>query len=220
MFKRFLFIVIYTIFICAVSIGCTVAYYQYIVLNSDAAPLVRVEDKKVARSPLKNSDVFVEIMSYGCHFCAINDKAVDELEKRLPEGVRVVRLHINNAGQSGLARYAPLFATLEVMGLESQYREKIYTAVIKDNIDLADDTVLNNWLEHNGIDVGKYHEINASPAVKALLQYMSAVSNYYDVSATPAFIVNKQWLAYQDRDFKAFGDQLISLLTRHKPLEI
>ncbi len=42
MFKRFLYIVIYTIFIFAVSIGRTVAYYQYIVLNSDAAPLVRV----------------------------------------------------------------------------------------------------------------------------------------------------------------------------------
>ena len=219
MSKKLLCIFIYTVFICILSIGCTVAYYQYVIFDSGVESLTQMDDKQVSNSPLKDSDTLVEIMSYGCHFCAINDKAVTELEKRLPQGGKVVRLHLENAGSSGLARYASVFATLQVMGIEAEYREKVYVAIINDNKDLSDNIVLNRWLAANGIDVEKYHAVEASQETKDLMKYMNEVSRYYNVIATPAFIVNKRWIAFQDRDFDKFGDHLLSLLKTNKPLE-
>ncbi|CAI1720516.1 Uncharacterised protein [Serratia entomophila] len=52
-----------------------------------------------------------------------------------------------------------------------------------------------------------------------MLGYMTAVSSYYQINATPSFIVNRKWLATQDRDFPAFSKQLLSLLQHDKPLE-
>lgn len=219
MSRKLLYFFIYTLFICLLSIGCTVAYYQYVVLDSGAESLIQMDEGKVSNSPLKDSDVLVEIMSYGCHFCAINDKAITELETRLPQGVRVVRLHLENTGSRGLARYARLFATLQVMGIEPQYREKVYAAIIDDNKDLSDNIILNRWLSTNSIDVEKYHAVEASQETRDLIKYMNDVSHYYDVTATPAFIVNKKWVAFQDRDFDKFGDHLLSLLKNNKPLE-
>ncbi len=48
---------------------------------------------------------------------------------------------------------------------------------------------------------------------------MTKVSGHYKIKATPTFIVNKKWMAVQDRDFPEFADHLLSLLQHDKPLE-
>ncbi|WP_072077794.1 DsbA family protein [Yersinia alsatica] len=198
----------------------TTAYFHYFVLNQDTQEtLFSVSSSDVENSPIKDDKSIIEIFSYGCHYCAINEENVAQLESRMPEGTRFIRLHISSDKTSGLGRFAPMFATLSVMGIESQHRASAYKAVLEDNIDFSDNSKLEAWLKANGIDVAKYQQVRQSSEVKELVAYMTAVTAHYKVDATPTFIVGKKWIALQDREFPAFSDHLLSLLEHDKALE-
>ncbi|WP_145507481.1 DsbA family protein [Yersinia alsatica] len=198
----------------------TTAYFHYFVLNQDTQEtLFSVSSSDVENSPIKDDKSIIEIFSYGCHYCAINEENVAQLESRMPEGTRFIRLHISSDKTSGLGRFAPMFATLSVMGIESQHRASAYKAVLEDNIDFSDNSKLEAWLKANGIDVAKYQQVRQSSEVKELVAYMTAVTEHYKVDATPTFIVGKKWIALQDREFPAFSDHLLSLLEHDKALE-
>ncbi|MBW1212991.1 DsbA family protein [Pantoea allii] len=221
--KRISYVLAYTVFVAVISALITTAWFHTFVLNqnSDAEQqvLTSLSTEKLDKSPIADGDDIIEIFSYGCHYCEINEKNVDELEKRMPPGKKLVRLHLSLDSQAGLARYAPVFATLEVMGIEEAHRQSAYDAVMKDKIDLSDATQRDAWLEKNKINVAEYHKVSQSADVKARLDYMTRVSQYYDINATPTFIVAKKWMAIQDRDFPAFSDKLLSILETGKAPE-
>ncbi|BFO11652.1 DsbA family protein [Serratia rubidaea] len=222
MFKKPLALIVYTLFIIVISSLITTAYIHYFVLDGqheDIPALTSIGDEQIKNSPIKEDNTIVEIFSYGCHYCAINEGNVKNLESQLPSGSKLVRLHIGNPQNSGLSAYAPLFATLSVMGLEEKYRESAYQAIIKERQDLSDPAQLGQWLQDNGIDRTDYRSASQSQDVKDLLAYMTAVSEYYQVNATPSFIVNKKWLAQQDSDFPTFSKKLLSLLKNDSPQE-
>lgn len=216
------FLVAYTFALILMSSLTTTAYFHYFVLGSaeNEEPALRfVSDEQVNNSPLKENNTIVEIISYGCHYCAVNEKNVAKLESRLPPGTRLIRLHLSNEQHTGLASFAPVFATLTAMGLEDKYRASAYRAILEQNIDRTDERQLNNWLQANGIDSKAYAKASKSQAVKTLLDSMKSISRFYTIRATPTFIVGNKWVATQDRDFPEFTDQLLSLLEHDKPLE-
>jgi len=221
--NRISYVLAYTVFVAVISAVITTAWFHTFVLNqnSDAEQqvLTSLSTDKLDKSPIADGDDIIEIFSYGCHYCEINEKNVDELEKRMPPGKKLVRLHLSLDSQAGLARYAPVFATLEVMGIEEAHRQSAYDAVMKDKIDLSDATQRDAWLEKNKINVAEYHKVSQSADVKARLDYMTRVSQYYDINATPTFIVAKKWMSIQDRDFPAFSDKLLSILETGKAPE-
>ncbi|WP_410517061.1 DsbA family protein [Pantoea allii] len=221
--NRISYVLAYTVFVAVISAVITTAWFHIFVLNQTSSAeqqvLTSLSSEKLDKSPIADGDDIIEIFSYGCHYCEINEKNVDELEKRMPPGKKLVRLHLSLDSQAGLARYAPVFATLEVMGIEEAHRQSAYDAVMKDKIDLSDATQRDAWLEKNKINVAEYHKVSQSADVKARLDYMTRVSQYYDINATPTFIVAKKWMAIQDRDFPAFSDKLLSILETGKAPE-
>lgn len=220
MFRSKGFFIGYTLLVILISSLITTAYFHYFVLNQDAQEsLFAVSNSDIENSPIKDDKSIIEIFSYGCHYCAINEDNVTQLENRMPAGTRFIRLHISSDKTTGLGRFAPIFATLSVMGIEPQHRQSAYKAVLEDNIDLSDNSQLETWLKANDIDVAKYQQVSQSAEVKALLAYMAAVTAHYKIDATPSFIVGKKWIALQDREFPTFSDHLLSLLEHDKALE-
>ncbi|PJG62888.1 thiol:disulfide interchange protein [Yersinia kristensenii] len=220
MFRSKGFFIGYTLLVILISSLITTAYFHYFVLNQDEQEtLFAVSNSEVENSPIKDDKTIIEIFSYGCHYCAINEENVTQLENRMPEGTRFVRLHISSDKTTGLGRFAPIFATLSVMGIEPQHRQSAYKAVLEDNIDLSDNSQLETWLKANGIDVAQYQQVSQSAEVKELIAYMTAVTAHYKIDATPTFIVGKKWIALQDRQFPGFSDHLLSLLEHDKALE-
>jgi thiol:disulfide interchange protein DsbA len=226
MFKKPLPLIAWTLFIILISSLITTAYFHVFVLGNNAKSngieeeAIRfVTAEQIEKSPIKEENSIVEIFSYGCHFCAANENNISELESRLPADSKLIRIHLSNGQNTGLASYAPIFATLSVMGIEQKYRESAYKAVIKNNINLSEQKQLKKWLQQNYIDVQDYEKASQSKETKELLTYMTDISRYYNIKATPIFIVNKKWLAMQDRDFSEFSNQLLSLLNNDKPLE-
>ncbi|AHG18726.1 thiol:disulfide interchange protein [Chania multitudinisentens RB-25] len=225
MLKKSLYLISYTLLVIVISSLITTAYFHYFVLNQNAGNSIEqnslrsVSEQDIQKSPIKDENSVIELFSYACHYCSINEKHVDKLESRIPQGSRLIRLHVNGEQMGVFSNTAPLFATLTVMGIEPQYRESAYKAVIKDKIDLGNPQNRDRWLQDNGIDLEAYTKASQSQGVQDLLSYMSEVSKYYKINATPTFVVNKKWLAIQDRDFPAFSDHLLSLLQHDKPLE-
>jgi thiol:disulfide interchange protein DsbA len=223
-FKTKLSLIIYTLVIIVISAVITTAYIRYSVLaqphETDAPQtLTEFNDAQVKNSPIEDENSIVEVFSYGCHYCASNEENVAKLEARMPPGSKFIRVHLDTPQLSGLGSYAPLFVTLSVMGLEGQYRQKAYNAVINDRINLADPSERDKWLQANNIDLDAYRAASKSQAAKDLSAYMQKISSYYKINATPSFIVKKKWVAQQDSDFSTFADNLLSMLKNNKPLE-
>jgi len=221
--KKIIIVALYTVFIAIISALITTAYFHAFVLNqSEQIPqdsLTSLSTDKVTNSVIKDGQDIIEILSYGCHYCASNEDNVEQLEKRLPAGKKLVRLHISYDDQSGLGRYAAVFATLDAMGIEAKYRHSAYQAVNKNNIDLGDVSKLNLWLKQNNISAEEYNKTRQSAEVKQQLEYMTQITRDYNINVTPAFIVAKKWVAIQDREFPDFSEQLLSLLNNDRPLE-
>ena len=221
MFRTPLFITAYTLVVIIISSLITTAYFHYFVLDtgSEQQSLVALDSYHIKNSPFKEENTIIELFSYGCHYCALNEENIDKLEARMPAGSKLIRLHINNEKMGGLASFSPLFATLTVMGIEPQHRQSAYNAIIKDQIDLSNPKNRDSWLSEQGIDPAEYARISQTPQVKALLDSMTEITRYYNIDATPTFVVNRKWLALQDREFPEFADHLLSLLQHDKPLE-
>lgn len=221
MFRTPLFITLYTLVVIIVSSLMTTAYFHYFVLNTndEQQSLVAFDNIDANNSPIKEDNTIIELFSYGCHYCALNEENLDKLEARMPAGSKLIRLHINNEQMKGLASFSSLFATLTVMGIEPQHRQSAYDAIIRDKIDLSNPKNRDGWLREQGIEPAEYVRISQTQQVKTLLSYMTEVSRYYNIDATPSFIVNRKWLALQEREFPEFADHLLSLLQHDQPLE-
>ncbi|WP_312581698.1 DsbA family protein [Atlantibacter hermannii] len=180
--------------------------------------LIQLSATEAAASPVEDSDSLIEIFAYGCHYCAINENNLSKMAARLPAGKSFRQLHLSLPG-AAFSRTDTLFATLTVMGIEKQYREKIYHAINEEHIDLGTQAVRDMWLQKNNIDVAAFDKASTSAQTQALLNYMAKISAYYKIRGTPTFIINKKWVALQDRSYPAFSDHLLSLVEKDLPLE-
>ncbi|MBI6190398.1 thiol:disulfide interchange protein DsbA/DsbL [Providencia rettgeri] len=213
-------ITLYTLFVIIASSLMTVLFYHIFVFNTfsnddaQGSSFIEFNSEQVLLSPIKENNSIIEVLSYGCHYCAVNHDNVSQFEKTLPENVNFKVVHLAMDNNMGLAAYAPIFATLEEMGLESQLRQDLYTAVINDKLDLANKDVLNQWLKRHNIDSTQYLKTSESQAVQERLKNMLEISKFYQITGTPAFIINKRYVVYQDRDFADFTAYMLELLDK------
>ncbi|WP_380183024.1 thioredoxin domain-containing protein [Kalamiella sp. sgz302252] len=220
MLKNKIGLFIYTLVVIVISSLITTAYFHHFVLRPlpEYEALISLSEGMVKKSPIKEDNTIIEIFSYGCHYCSANEENVNKLAEQMPAGTRLVRLHFNSKSGAGLASFSSLFSTLTVMGVEPQYRQKMYDAVLKEHLDLSQAEVRDGWLKQQGIDPEIYAQVSQSSQVQELQNYLTEVSSYYQIQATPSFIVNKKWLATQEGEFSDFTQQLLSLLQHDKPL--
>jgi len=210
--------VAYTLFVAVISSLATILFYHVFIFNTFSATashppsLRQIEPESVISSPIKQENSIIEVMSYGCHFCEKMEEDIAEFARELPPGTIKV-IHITAEG-NGLAASAPLFATLQEMGIENKMRSQAYSAIINRNINLADDNALKSWLKENEIDVDEYHRARKSQAVAQRLEYMASVTRHYEINATPLFIVNKKFVVAKDRPFAEFSRRMRQLLAQ------
>lgn len=215
-------VVIYSLFLIILSSLMTVLFYHIFVFKTFSEEVetntsfFEVSAEKVLSSPIKEDNSIIEVLSYGCHYCSVLDDNINQFSKKLPEGNSFKAIHLNVNNGEGLSAYAPIFATLEEMGIEPELRKNFYDAVINRKIQLTDQKILLNFLKQNGIDTNEYLNVSQSKAVQERLDEMENISNYYQITGTPAFIINKRYVVYQDREFPEFAAYMLELLNESK----
>src|SRR5688572_14992448 len=133
----------------------------------------------------------IEFFWYGCPHCYTLEGEVNAWLKNIPKDVVFKRVHA--APNPAWEESARIYYTLEAMGLVDQYHAKVFDAFHKENQNLANKRIREEWLKKSGIDVAKYNEVEKSFTVATKLQRAKQMTINYKVDGVPRVFVNGKY---------------------------
>jgi protein dithiol oxidoreductase (disulfide-forming) len=133
----------------------------------------------------------IEFFWYGCPHCYALEARVAEWQKTLPPDVVFKRVPAYPSESWG--QLARLFYTIEAMNLLPQMHQKIFDAIHKDNVNLVNPKIRDQWLAKNGVDPAKYAEMEKSFTVATNLQRAKQMTMNYKVDSVPRLVVNGKY---------------------------
>jgi protein dithiol oxidoreductase (disulfide-forming) len=130
----------------------------------------------------------LEFFSYGCIHCANLEPVLEEWKKKLPPDVkfRAVPSGINLMGVDEIS----LYHTLEAMGQIDRLNKRIFEALHNDRVMLGSRSVLNKWLEKNGVNPAQFETVEKSFSVVSKVMRGRNLMSQYKVNSVPAITVN------------------------------
>ena len=134
----------------------------------------------------------IEFFWYGCPHCYAIEPAVSAWLKTAPKDVVFKRVPAYPSDAWGAM--AVMYYTLEAMGLLDQYHAKVFDAMHKQNLNLANKTKRDEWLKANGIDPAKYAEVEKSFTVNTKIARARQMTQSYKVDTVPRFFVNGKYV--------------------------
>ena len=161
----------------------------------------------------------IEFFWYGCPHCYSLEPEVNAWVKRAPKDVVFKRIPAVPNPQWGQS--AQIYYTLEAMGLLEQYHQKVFDAFHKDNKNLANQRIREEWLAQNGIDVKRYNEVEKSFSVASKMQRARQLTQNYKVDGVPRIYVNGKYytaaeFAGGNQNIFRVVDQLVEMARKEK----
>ncbi len=150
----------------------------------------------------------IEFFWYGCPHCYSLEADVNAWLKNIPKDVVFKRVHA--APNEAWAESAKIYYTLESMGLIDQYHAKVFEAFHKENQNLANPRIREEWLKKSGIDVARYHEVEKSFTVATKLQRARQMTVNYKVDGVPRVFVNGKY--YTAPEFAGGGSRVFQVV--------
>jgi protein dithiol oxidoreductase (disulfide-forming) len=133
----------------------------------------------------------LEFFWYGCPHCYHLEPAIATWQKNAPKDVVFKRIP---AAHGGWANLAAVYYTLESMGQLEQLHGKVFDAIHKQNINLGNKNLRDEWLAKQGVDVAKYNDVEKSFAVMTKVQRAKQMSASYKVESVPQLVVNGRYV--------------------------
>jgi thiol:disulfide interchange protein DsbA len=162
----------------------------------------------------------IEFFWYGCPHCYTLEPAVVAWTKKVPADVVFKRVHA--LPSDSWAEHARIFYTLEAMGKLDEFHPKVFDAIHKSNLNLANKKIRDEWLAKNGIDPAKYAEMEKSFSVATNMNRAKQLTYAYKVDSVPRVSVNGKYIITMegagsiDRVFQIV-DQAIGAARKDKP---
>ncbi|MGZ5038385.1 MAG: thiol:disulfide interchange protein DsbA/DsbL [Usitatibacter sp.] len=161
----------------------------------------------------------IEFFWYGCPHCYALEPSVNAWLKTAPKDVVFKR--VPAIPSESWASTASIYYTLEAMGLLDKYHDKVFDAIHKQQVNLANKTKRDEWLKANGIDPAKYAEVEKSFSVASKVARARQLTQAYKVDSVPRIVVNGKYVTSAeqvggaDKVFPAV-DQIIALARKDK----
>jgi thiol:disulfide interchange protein DsbA len=161
----------------------------------------------------------IEFFWYGCPHCYHLEPEVNKWLKTIPADVVFKRVHA--IPSQSWAAHASIYYTLESMGLLDRLHSKVFDAIHKDNLNLTNPKIRDEWLAKNGVDPAKYAEMEKSFSVDSKMQRARQLTTAYKVDGVPRVFVNGKYytapeFAGPDRTFAVVND-LIAMARKENP---
>jgi protein dithiol oxidoreductase (disulfide-forming) len=134
----------------------------------------------------------IEFFWYGCPHCYAMEPAVNTWLKTMPKDVVFKRVPAFPTESWG--EMAGVYYTLEAMGLLDQFHSKVFDAMHKQNLNLANKRIRDDWLKANGVDPVKFGEVEKSFSVSTKVARARQMTQAYKVDSVPRFIVNGKYV--------------------------
>ena len=161
----------------------------------------------------------IEFFWYGCPHCYSLEPNVAAWSKKTPPDVAFKRVHALPSDSWG--EHARIFYTLESMGKLEEFHQKVFDAIHKQNINLANKKLREEWLQKNGIDPAKYAEVEKSFTVATKMNRAKQLTYAYKVDSVPRLYVNGKYQITMeaagsiDRVFQIV-DQVVGIARKEK----
>jgi thiol:disulfide interchange protein DsbA len=161
----------------------------------------------------------IEFFWYGCPHCYAIEPAVNAWLKTAPKDVVFKRIPAYPSDAWGTM--AVMYYTLEAMGILDQYHARVFDAMHKQNVNLANKAKRDEWLKTNGIDPIRYAEVEKSFTVNTKVARARQTTQDYKVDSVPRFIVNGKYVTSgeqaggNDKIFPTI-DQIIAVARKEK----
>ena len=180
------------------SLGCLAALLVLLAAGSSAAQPVIGRDYQLINPPRPtDSGKKIEVLEffwYGCIHCYHLEPPLKAWLKRKPADVdfRAVPAVFDSSWLS-LTR---TFYALEAMNIIASHHDEIFNAIHRDGKRalVTDPRAMADWLGGRGVDKQKFIDTYNSFAVNGRAQRAADITNRYNVSGTPALVVNGKYL--------------------------
>lgn len=151
----------------------------------------RVQPAQATDSPGKIE--VVEFFSYACPHCAQLNPLIKQWAEKQPGDVvfRRVPVLFNRTPWANLAR---LYYALDVTGELPRLDQVVFDSLHKDGENLANPSVLNEWLVKRNVNVQKFNDAYNAFGVRGRVNQGDQLSRGYAIDGVPALAVNGQYL--------------------------
>ena len=151
----------------------------------------------------------IEFFWYGCPHCYAIEPDVQAWLAKKPADVDFKRVP---APMGGWLAGAKIYYTLEAMGLEPQMHQKVFDAIHKDNVNLVNKKIRDDWLAKHGIDPAKYEEISKSFTVATNMQRDKQMTMNYKVDGVPRLVVGGKY--YTSGELAGGADKIFPVVNQ------
>lgn len=130
----------------------------------------------------------IEFFNYACFWCQRLHPKVNEWATTKPEKVTLYRVPI--VFNKGWEVMAKAYFMVQMLGQNKTLDEKFFQAIHKDNLDLGNEKLLQDFFAQQGVDQSKFLELYGSFSVSRALAQSNDLANAYQLTVSPAMIVN------------------------------
>ncbi len=134
----------------------------------------------------------LEFFWYGCQHCNNLHPHIKNWFTNIPDDVSF--RYVPAIFRTSWVPAAKTFYTIEIMGITDKLHDKIYNAIHDDKINLAEESVLFNWIKKQGIDQDKFIHTYNSFTVQNRVAKSTQMSRQYKLSGVPALVVDGKYL--------------------------
>ena len=157
----------------------------------------------------------IEFFWYGCPHCYRLEPSLKAWLKNKPADVDFKLVHA--IPSASWLQHAKIYYTLETMNLVDSLHDKVFDAIHKDNKNLNDTKVLDQFLAQNGVDPTKYHEVEKSFTVDSKLKRANQLTVNYKVDGVPRIIVDGK--LFTGPEFAGGEDKMMAAVEQMIALE-
>ncbi len=153
----------------------------------------------------------VEFFWYGCPHCYALEPAIDAWSKKLPKDVEFKRVPAVFNQQWEIA--GRVYYALESLGQLERLHKPLFDAIHKDGLRITSEKALAEWLNKNGVDVGKFAAATKSFTVESKIKRAHQLIELAKLDGVPALAVNGRYVvtteAGSHEKMLAAADQLV-----------
>jgi len=170
-----------------------------------STPYERLQPAQPTDVPAGKIEV-IEFFWYGCPHCFRLEPSLNAWLKNKPADVVFKRVHA--VPSPAWLPHAKIYYTLETMGLADKLHDKVFDGIHKDGKNLTNDKILDAWLQQNGVDAAKYHEVEKSFTVDSKLKRANQLTAAYKVDGVPRVFVDGK--LYTGPEFAGGEDRIMA----------
>ena len=145
----------------------------------------------------------IEFFWYGCPHCYRLEPSLNAWLKNKPADVVFKRVHA--IPNEAWGRHAVIYYALEAMGKLDTMHDKVFDAIHKDQKNLLNPKIREEWLKANGIDPAQFAEVEKSFGVMSKVKRAAQMTQEYKVDGVPRIIVDgklqtgPEWAGGEDK---------------------